>query len=412
MTADVESKKKQMILPGVISGVVQAGLFTPWDRALYLSVMFHRPFLRRENFFHPYAGFSQTVIGRTVSAGLYFTLYDTISHFSLQYEQSLSPRPFSSSSASSQQACAVQPPSVFVGLAAGSMNGLITNQISVIKYYKWGTNHNFSKSVDHMFKQGGYRVFFKGSMTTASRDMLFGSVYEFVRQCFYRSRHRGVASPSSSSPASATSISTNSRPYTEQQQFGINLLSAVVACTLSSPLNYVRNIQYAHPASSPPDSALSILQDLWVSSEASNQIKARAARHFHHAPSPYCRYHAVRSEVAAIEVLRVARQQELIRQAEELAFRRIAGDTCDGNNQEGERLRNRREEATRVKQAREALEVERRQALFERWDNAKMRAVYLQQRLRLGWGTLRVGIGMAVGHYVYLRAQEIIDKEL
>ena len=38
---------------------LQAGLFNPWDRALYLSVKHSRPFLSGENFQRPYQGFWQ-----------------------------------------------------------------------------------------------------------------------------------------------------------------------------------------------------------------------------------------------------------------------------------------------------------------------------------------------------------------
>jgi hypothetical protein len=40
---------------GIISGAVQAVVFNPWDRALYLSVKDLRPFLHLENFRHPFS---------------------------------------------------------------------------------------------------------------------------------------------------------------------------------------------------------------------------------------------------------------------------------------------------------------------------------------------------------------------
>ncbi|EWM23565.1 hypothetical protein Naga_101424g1 [Nannochloropsis gaditana] len=50
---------------GLIGGVTQAGLFNPWDRALYLSVKYSRPFLSVANFQRPYQGFWQvgSVVG-------------------------------------------------------------------------------------------------------------------------------------------------------------------------------------------------------------------------------------------------------------------------------------------------------------------------------------------------------------
>lgn len=57
-------------LSGLTAGVAQAGLFNPFDRALYLSVKNHTPFLRRENFQTPYQGFFQSVGHRALSGGL------------------------------------------------------------------------------------------------------------------------------------------------------------------------------------------------------------------------------------------------------------------------------------------------------------------------------------------------------
>jgi hypothetical protein len=59
---------------GFTSGLIQAFIFNPWDRALYLSVKHERPFLRWDNFQNPMSGVSQTVVQRAISAGLYFPL--------------------------------------------------------------------------------------------------------------------------------------------------------------------------------------------------------------------------------------------------------------------------------------------------------------------------------------------------
>lgn len=59
---------------GLVSGLSQAYVFNPWDRALYLSVKHNRPFLTMTNFLNPMAGVTQTVVQRAISAGLYFPL--------------------------------------------------------------------------------------------------------------------------------------------------------------------------------------------------------------------------------------------------------------------------------------------------------------------------------------------------
>jgi len=66
---------------GFASGLVQAGLFNPWDRALYLSVKFERKFLHPLNFVEPWKGVLQTLIQRAISAGFYFPLEDIFRRF-------------------------------------------------------------------------------------------------------------------------------------------------------------------------------------------------------------------------------------------------------------------------------------------------------------------------------------------
>lgn len=58
-------------LCGLLAGISQAGLFNPYDRALYLSVTNRTPFLAWENWKVPYQGFLQSVGGRALSGGLY-----------------------------------------------------------------------------------------------------------------------------------------------------------------------------------------------------------------------------------------------------------------------------------------------------------------------------------------------------
>jgi hypothetical protein len=66
--------KYASLVAGTFSGVVQAGLFNPYDRALYLSVRDQRPFVHVGNFVEPFRGFSQAVVQRTIAGGLYFVL--------------------------------------------------------------------------------------------------------------------------------------------------------------------------------------------------------------------------------------------------------------------------------------------------------------------------------------------------
>jgi hypothetical protein len=106
---------------GIFSGLIQAGVFNPWDRALYLSVMHHRPFLRAENWAHPWAGVMQTITQRAVSSGLYFPLEDIFAEQLTKYN-------------TKKNHPNLQRTVHFVaGLLAGSFNGFILNPFSSVK---------------------------------------------------------------------------------------------------------------------------------------------------------------------------------------------------------------------------------------------------------------------------------------
>jgi len=104
---------------GIISGLSQAAVFNPWDRALYLSVKNERPFLDRQNFLRPWDGLMQTIVQRALSSGLYFPLeelyHSIVVYFFKDYGMLL---PYST-------LCA--------GSLAGATNGLIMNPSAAVK---------------------------------------------------------------------------------------------------------------------------------------------------------------------------------------------------------------------------------------------------------------------------------------
>ena len=110
---------------GIISGLAQAAVFNPWDRALYLSVMYHRPFLRSENFVNPMAGVMQTIMQRAISSGLYFPLEDI-------FTQSINNRVKDAQDPNHQRTVRF-----VAGLLAGSVNGLLMNPFSSVKVWEY-----------------------------------------------------------------------------------------------------------------------------------------------------------------------------------------------------------------------------------------------------------------------------------
>jgi hypothetical protein len=106
---------------GLASGLIQAVVFNPWDRALYLSVKESRPFRSRQNFLHPFSGLLQTIFQRAISAGLYFPLEQYfIEFFSLKF---------------SHQSNISHWVALAAGNCAGAVNGLVLNPLAAIKVY-------------------------------------------------------------------------------------------------------------------------------------------------------------------------------------------------------------------------------------------------------------------------------------
>jgi len=229
---------------GLISGLIQAAVFNPWDRALYLSVKDKRNFLHMSNFHDPFAGVLQTISQRTISNGLYFPLEDIFRKIlNDNYSNILSPYWLT----------------FHAGTIAGAINGIIMNPVSSIKYHYWGHaecgKENFYSTAKEMYIKGGIKTFFVGATATIIRDILFGGAFSLLRH--------ELLSSSSSSLTSTTSLSK------QQESFVINLISAMVATIISSPVNYVRNIHYSTEPNVQPSSSFTILNNLYL--EARNK---------------------------------------------------------------------------------------------------------------------------------------------
>jgi hypothetical protein len=213
---------------GLAAGVSQAGLFNPFDRALYLSVKNNVPFLRKENFQNPYQGFFQSVGHRALSGGLYYPLE--------QFFMTLAPPDDESSSNASGAFY-----NFLAGIAAGSANALIVNPVSAIKYKSWGrdVNRGMVREVENMLrKSGGMRPFFNGLIPTVMRDLVFGGCYTFLR--FELQYHFQL-----------------SRDY----QWMANFVAAAMATVASGPFNLARNVQYATKSEHIADTMSEVLKN-------------------------------------------------------------------------------------------------------------------------------------------------------
>jgi hypothetical protein len=223
------------ISAGLGVGLFKAVIFNPWDRAMYLSVKDHRPFLRWDNFKHPFHGAMQSMVHRVVTQGLYFPL-KSLSNATLGPQ--LKEWRFSPTQAHSVE-----------GIFAGAMNGAISAPVSVVRHEIWGTEGgSLISTTRHLFKEGGSLVFFKGAGLTVVRDMAFGATYECIRHTL-----RGKTS----------------------SKFWSDFTAAASATALSAPINYARRMKYVTPAGETPPRALRSLIDLWRASREHPNSRAR-----------------------------------------------------------------------------------------------------------------------------------------
>lgn len=233
---------------GLSAGVIQAGLFNPFDRALYLSVSNTRPFLCHANFRNPYIGFMQSVGHRALSGGLYFPLENLFCQWlllpsSADVAVGVDQEQYPSTTENNLSFFQKHPAfaNFVAGTLAGTSQALICNPISALKYKSWSRDVNRGLVVEaiEMFQKGGIRPFCNGLIPTVLRDLVFGGTYTFLRlEIQYRLQLR------------------------QDQQWGANMISAAFATVVSGPFNLARNVQYATRSRKIADGVLPILQDL------------------------------------------------------------------------------------------------------------------------------------------------------
>jgi Mitochondrial carrier protein len=213
---------------GLVAGVMQAALFSPYDRALYLSMTNQTPFLTMQNFRNPFVGLSQSIGGRALSGGLYFPLEQ---FFFQRFNHTNS----AETRDNSMLLCFAS------GTAAGAVNAMILNPLSAIKYKTWSRlyNRGMLQEAFSMLRQGGRSVFYRGLTSTLLRDVSFGGCYTCIRLQLQWAW---------------------SLPH--EHQWAANLFAASLATIVSGPFNLARNVQYATKSSQIAPTTLQVLKEL------------------------------------------------------------------------------------------------------------------------------------------------------
>lgn len=230
----VEDNPRPLVLltSGFAAGICVAGVLNPVDRALYLSIAKRRSFLDALNWRHPFLGVWQSLFGRAVSSGLWFPLERL---------------------AAQKTKDAELPPGVAAAVAgqlAGIANAVVLAPFSFVKFQTWGLpdgKRSFLRTARMIRKRAGAKVFFRGLPATVMRDALFGGIFSGMRQSL---RSRAVV-----------------RKYTGTQYLNAahicaDFVAAGVATTVSSPLNYARNMQFGCSLKEPAPTTLAVLVQL------------------------------------------------------------------------------------------------------------------------------------------------------
>ena len=234
------SVDKASIFCGLAAGVLTASLFTPYDRALYLSMTNKTPFLSAENFRNPFSGLSQSLVFRALSGGLYFPLEQFFFRKFHHQDDLLQSSVDNYSSKSNNFSNKLR--NFAAGTAAGAVNAMMLNPLSAVKYKTWSRMYNrgMLHEAKAMLQKGGGGVFYKGLTSTLLRDVTFGGFYTFLRlQAQWEW----------------------SLPH--EHQWIANLFAAALATIASGPFNLARNIQYSTKSEHIAPTTYEVLEELW-----------------------------------------------------------------------------------------------------------------------------------------------------
>ena len=164
----------ESLTPALVSGAIQAVLLNPYDRALYVRSHYRRRrFLHWRNFENPFQGFGNAAIYRTIVGATYMFWQDSCGKFLNRWVPGMT-----------HEANPVLYP-VLIGFMTGTLNGITLNNLQAIKFRMWSTNSEappgFFKTAQDMYRTGGGKVFFRGLVITVQRDAVYGVVYETLR---------------------------------------------------------------------------------------------------------------------------------------------------------------------------------------------------------------------------------------
>lgn len=218
------SPSQRLVAAGLLSGVVSSSFFSPFDRALYLSVVNVTPLFASANWRNPYQGVSQSIVHRSFSSGMYFPLVDLLIPKCRDALSSFGPAVVSFTA----------------GNIAGGINGLLFNWLTAIKYANWGTTMNARETAVKMYTKGGLIPFARGLGPTLLRDAVFGGVFATIKfRVGSTQKHDEETKHNKKMKESSRHASKG------LSGVAVSLVAGCAATIFSSPFNYARNVAYA-----------------------------------------------------------------------------------------------------------------------------------------------------------------------
>lgn len=205
---------------GILGGAITAGLFNPWDRALYLSVREQRSFLLIDNFRNPFQGVSASIWFRAIAGGLYYPMESIFDGLLPQPHHPL--RPFA------------------VGLFAGLTSGALLHPGNVVKFVMWGDDKATFWNTYSQLKRRGWQSFSIGLRASLMRDMAFGFSFSGSRAVII-DRFQWV-DQQIQQQQSPLALIPDRCTWCEALAATV---SGGLAVILTSPFNYARNMQLA-----------------------------------------------------------------------------------------------------------------------------------------------------------------------
>lgn len=188
---------------GLLTGVINVGIFNPFDRALNLATKNHTSIFIK-SYWNPYVmyqGIHHGIIQRTISYGMWYPAVEMV-------KTNIDKLSFNNKYIDNQ---------VLASICASGLIGLSTSPVSAAKQQYWNSDQKIGilRFTKQMYKTGGFYAFVRGTTVTVKRDMLFGLIFGYLSFTHNKNKH-----------------------------FLIDAPFATLATIVSSPFNYIRVMKY------------------------------------------------------------------------------------------------------------------------------------------------------------------------